>query len=375
MHIGIDISSIVFQRGVSRYTTNLVRSLAAAGTELSLLGYSFGQKQLLNQFAASVLPQSRTHTKIYPLPPKVINHSWSFFGWPNPQQALPGMQLFHSWDWQQPPAMTIPLVSTIHDLAIIKFPETAHPLIKQQHERSWNILKQRQARLIAVSQATKRDLVELLGYPQYLIHVVHEALPEEFRQLTDGISEEDEQEIIKRLHLDKPFILFVGTREPRKNLARLIEAWKPLARDFQLIIVGEAGWDGVSEHQATDQIRFLGRVSDPELSVLYGQASCFAYPSLYEGFGLPILESFHHGTPVVTSDNSGMREVAGNAAELVDPTSTESIQAGLEKVLGESIPDQQKRLQRMIIRQHMFSWDRVAQETLSVYKQTLQELL
>ncbi len=283
------------------------------------------------------------------------------------------MDLFHSWDWMQPPISKIPVVSTIHDLAILHYPETAHPVVLRRHQHAWDYLKMKAAHLIAVSRATKNDLVELLGYPSYLIHVVHEALPEEFRQLVDGITEEEETAIITRLQLSKPFILFVGTREPRKNLARLIEAWTPLASDFQLIVVGAAGWDGVSENQASDQIRFLGTVSDPELSVLYGQASCFAYPSLYEGFGLPILESFHHGTPVVTSDNSGMREVAGNAAVLVDPLSPESIRQGLLTVLNESIAEQQQRLQRMIIRQHMFDWRRVAQETIAVYKLALSE--
>ncbi len=374
MHIGFDITSLVFQRGVSRYTGNLVRSLLAAGTEVSLLGYSMRKKSLLDQFVASIKPKSLIHSSIYPLSPNLVNFTWQYFGWPNPVQSLPGMQLFHSWDWQQPPHMQIPLISTIHDVAILKYPETAHPLVKKRHEQSWSTLKKRQARLIAVSQATKRDLVELLGYPSYLIHVVHEALPEEFRQLTNGITEEEEQMVIQKLNLSKPFVLFVGTREPRKNLARLIEAWRPLASDFQLIVAGESGWDGVSEQQHTDQLRFLGRVTDTELSVLYGQASCFAYPSLYEGFGLPILESFHHGTAVITSDNSGMREVAGNAAELIDPISVESIRKGLTTVLSESIPDQQKRLQRMIIRQQMFSWDRVAHETLAVYKQALSEI-
>jgi len=162
----------------------------------------------------------------------------------------------------------------------------------------------------------------------------------------------------------------VGTREPRKNLLRLIEAWKPLQSQIELLIAGESGWDTTENVQEVG-LRFLGQVSDEELSVLYAEAELFAYPSLYEGFGLPILEAFHHGTPVVTSNNSGMIEVAGNAAELVDPLDVSSITKAIEKILSESNDDQKKRLQRMIIRQQMFSWKKVARETLAVYKKAI----
>ena len=122
MHIGIDISSIVFRRGVSRYTSNLVRSLSAAGTEVSMLGYSYGQKALLEWFSASVQQQSNVTQKILPIPPKLINYAWRFFGWPNPQKLFTNIQMFHYWDWQQPPAMSIPLVTNIQDLGILKVP-------------------------------------------------------------------------------------------------------------------------------------------------------------------------------------------------------------------------------------------------------------
>ena len=173
------------------------------------------------------------------------------------------------------------------------------------------------------------------------------------------------------MKLDKPYILFVGTREPRKNLSRLIEAWQALGNpDLELIVAG-AAWEKGEAEQAVNGLRYLGRVSDEELSVLYSEAAVFAYPSLYEGFGLPILESFHHGTPVVTSNNSALPEIAGNAAELVDAESVESIRLGLQTVLEESSADQQKRLQRMIIRSQMFNWERVAEQTATAYKEAI----
>ena len=378
MHVGIDFTSVIYGRGVSRYTQNLAQALAQnPEVQLSLFGYSLRQKDSLYKAASKVtqaINNSPVATKFLQLPTFAIEKLWQL-GFKPVSKEIRNMDVFHSWDWMQPPDKNIPIVSTIHDLAILKFPETAHPKILAAHETSWKILKQNRSHIIAVSQATKTDVVKLLGYPAYMVHVVHEALPEEFIYAANSLTEEQEEKIKEKLVLNRPYIFFVGTREPRKNLKRLIEAWQPLAPQYDLIIAGDLGWDN-SDSAATEfkyQPRFLGRITDKALSVLYANAEVFAFPSLYEGFGLPILESFHHGTPVVTSNCSGMAEVAGNAAELVDPESVESITQGLQKVLQENVAEQQKRLQRMIIRQQMFNWDKTARETIAVYKQAIQD--
>lgn len=372
MNLGIDFTSVMYARGVSRYTMNLAKALAKNNEiDLTLFGYSLRQKDELERLAAKI---PNTKTKFLRLPPTAIEKLWDF-GVKSVSSYLPNLDVFHSWDWMQPPDTNIPIVSTIHDLALLKFPKTAHPRILKAHEKSWKKLKEHKSHIIAVSQATKTDVVELLGYPSYMVHVVHEAIPGEFLTQAYSLTEEKELEISQKLVLNRPFVFFVGTREPRKNLLRLIEAWQPLAKEYDLLIAGDNGWDESDSDsiQFKYKPRFLGRVNDLELSVLYANASVFAYPSLYEGFGLPILESFHHGTPVVTSNNSGMIEVAGNAAELVDPESVESITKGLEKILGENTEEQKKRLQRMIIRQQMFSWDQAARKTIEVYKQAIKD--
>ncbi|NCS97977.1 MAG: glycosyltransferase family 4 protein [Candidatus Pacebacteria bacterium] len=372
MNIGIDITAIIYNRGVSRYTSNLVRALIESDQDVVLFGSSFRQKKTLVRFAKTL--ESFYHrvipTDFQSWPPSIQTLLWHTLKKSTFSERTQNVSVFHSWDWLQPPDKTIPLVSTIHDLAILKFPENAHPKIVAQHQKAWEILKERKARLIAVSATTKKDIIDLLGYPGYLIDVVHEALPKEVREVGQTMTEERAASIKESLSLTKPYLLFVGTREPRKNLLRLIEAWKPLQSQIELLIAGESGWDTTENVQEVG-LRFLGQVSDEELSVLYAEAELFAYPSLYEGFGLPILEAFHHGTPVVTSNNSGMIEVAGNAAELVDPLDVSSITKAIEKILSESNDDQKKRLQRMIIRQQMFSWKKVARETLAVYKKAI----
>jgi glycosyltransferase involved in cell wall biosynthesis len=372
MKIGVDVTSLLYGRGVSRYTSNLTTALThLKGTELFLYGSSLRRRHELHQLITELLPNQPEERIAVDLYPSQLL-SWLWRGNFAPiSKHFPDLDVFHSWDWQQPPDKNLPLVSTIHDLAILKFPETAHPQVLSMHQRSWQVLKEREAHIIAVSQATKKDIIEHLQIPSYRVHVVQEALPIETTQIAELLTEAQHAEIAQKLHLiEKPYILFVGTREPRKNLVRLIQAWQPLARDFRLLIAGESGWDD-SEHVEGVQPEFLGRVSDAALAVLYSEASLFAYPSLYEGFGLPILEAFYHGTPVLTSNTSSMPEVAGNAAELVDPESVESIRAGLEKLLTEDLTAQQKRLQRMIVRLHMFSWQKAAEETASVYRKAI----
>ncbi len=367
--VGVDISSVVYGRGVSRYTTNLVRCLGQQpDVAVHLYGSSLRQKSKLTNLVSELKPAA---SHIQSLPPRALSWLWSHTTLNSVRSFWPRLQVFHSWDWVQPPDEDLPLVSTIHDLAMLKFPETAHPEILAHHQRAWKTLKARRAHIIAVSRATKLDIMEYLDIPSEQITVIHEALPQEVVAASQSITEEVEAAVVHRLKLDRPYILAVGTREPRKNMDRLIKAWLPLAKEYQLLIAGAAGWDDSDKWLAESkgQLRLLGKVTDQELAVLYSQAEAFAYPSLYEGFGLPILEAFHHGTPVVTSNVSSLPEVAGNAAVLVNPESVESIRDGLKAILSESPTAQQRRAQQMIVRLHLFDWNRVALETTRVYHQ------
>lgn len=369
MKVGFDLTPIIYQRGVGRYTKNLVRALSQRSeVELAGFGYSLRREAKLDRFLEKV---TLKNSAVKSIPPSLMGWLWRF-GLQPVKKSLPEIELFHSWDWLQPPDKNLPLVSTIHDVALLKFADLVPNKIKRHHQRSWDLLKKRNAEIIAVSRATKKDIVNLLGIPAYKVHVVHEALPLEFKNTSQALTEEDVKWVKAKFNLNKPYLLAVGTREPRKNLKRLVEAWRPLSNDYQLLIAGAKGWDE-SEKFNEPGLHFLGPVTDQELAVLYGEAELFCYPSLYEGFGLPILEAFLHGTPVVTSNTSAMPEVAGNAAELVDPESVESIRAGLEKILNEDLEAQRQRLQRMILRQQLFSWERVAAETIAVYEQALVE--
>ncbi len=374
MHIGFDATSLLYNRGVSRYTANVIRELVSLKQDsIYAYGNSFkNSADLTRQISKLGVPKANIAVDAFPI--QVLEKMWQF-GLNPVHKKMPKIEVFHSWDWIQPPDASLPLVSTIHDLAILKFPETAHPTVLAHHQQAWEILKKRNAHIIAVSHSTKKDIVQLLGFNPGLIHVIHEALPIETLHTSAAMTEQKYEHSKAKLGLTRPYILAVGTREPRKNLERLIKAWQPFAKDIDLLIAGEKGWDATETNAAKfpPQLRFMGKVSDQELHVLYEEAEMLAYPSLDEGFGLPILEAFHHGTPVLTSDRSAMPEVAGNAALLINPESVESIRSGISALLNESPAEQKKRLQQMILRLQAFSWRQVAIQSRKVYQIALQD--
>lgn len=368
--VTIDATAIPYHRGVSRYTHNLITALVESGNA-DLTIFCAGGPRHIQQLKNSIKDLPVT-TQFSILPLKIHEWLWKHgFNAPDSNQKQP--HVFHSWDWIQPPVNTAKLVSTIHDLAILKFPETAHPNILKHHQASWEALKKHQAEIIAVSEATKQDCIELLDIPSDSITVIPEALPQALQQVAQQLTVNTKQNIIKKLEIQKPFILFVGTTEPRKNLKRLIQAWQPLAKDLDLIIAGEVGWDSLEtvidpQHSP----KFLGKVSDATLCILYENAQVFAFPSLYEGFGLPILESYFFETPVITSNISSMPEVAGKAGVLVDPLEIDTIRTGITTLLNESKSEQEKRRTNMQLQLRQFTWKKTAQETLQVYQKVLQ---
>src|SRR5207249_1083635 len=189
----------------------------------------------------------------------------------------------------------------------------------------------RRARLVFCnSQSTLADLRRRFPAAADKATVVPLAAGPQFERERSGLDE-----LGARFGLDRPFVLSAGTLEPRKNLVRLIEAFQGLPGDNLLALVGPRGWeDERILQQAGDRIRFLGHVSDEELAGLYSLCTVFCYPSLYEGFGLPVLEALKAGAPVVTSNVSSLPEVAGDAARYVDPRSVEQIREALAELLG-----------------------------------------
>ena len=243
--------------------------------------------------------------------------------------------------------LACPLVVTVHDLAVLRHPETFNQWTRHYSRLCVSRVVRAARIVIAVSEHTKQELVELLATPAEKIRVVPNGVSDVFSP--DGPAEVGD------------YVLAVGTLEPRKNLARLADATRRLG--LELRIAGNTGWGDV--RLGSDGVRLLGRVSDAELARLYRGARCLAYPSLEEGFGIPIVEAMASGTPVVTSRGGATEEVAGEAAVLVDPLDPTSIAGGIEVA-----QERRDELARAgLERARAFDWAETARRTADVYRE------
>ncbi len=293
--------------------------------------------------------------------------------------------VFHIPHRAVPYFIPCPYVVTLHDLDKIVFQEAFGSRLKA--EFVFRVLRHgltHADRIIAVSQATKRDLISLVGVPGHRIEVIHNAIDEQFT-VTD--SEQDRLLTLERYQVDYPFLLYVGNIQPQKNLPRLVEAFAvvqaeleqhPRYGELRLIIIG----DDVAAHpdlrrsvirsRVQHRVRFLGFVSIETLRIFYSSAAAFVFPSLYEGFGLPPLEAMAQGTPVVTSNISSLPEVVGDAAVLVNPENVFDIVRGIRQALLDD--DLRSTLStRGRERAARFSWDRAAESVLDIYRQVAEK--
>lgn len=258
-------------------------------------------------------------------------------------------------------------VVTIHDLCWRRAPATMRRVTRLADAALMPSALRRADRIIAVSHATRDDLVADFPDAAGRVVVVHEA--------ASGATRPHAPDWLAANAVTAPYVLFVGTLEPRKNLARLLRAFAQLPAALastQLVVVGGGGWgDDALDRQARStgigaRLRVLGQVDEAALATLYRDAACLAMPSLYEGFGLPLVEAMAHGTPVLTSNVASMPEVAGDAGMLVDPLDVASITHGLERLLGDAAL--RARLAAAArARSPQFSWARAARETLAVF--------
>jgi glycosyltransferase involved in cell wall biosynthesis len=293
-------------------------------------------------------------TRPLPLPRPALYESWLYLRAPPVQLVAGRVDVIHATTILVPPH-TAPIVVTVHDLAFLHEPGhfTAHG--GRLFRRSLGLIRSRADLVLASSQATVADCVSAGIAVERVRHV---PLGVDARPPADADGAR------RRFGLDRPYLLFVGTLEPRKNLPRLVEAVGRIPTDHILAVAGLAGW-GSGAPANGDRVRLLGFVTDAERDALYAGADAFVYPSLREGFGLPVAEAMAAGTPVVTSRGTATEEVAGGAAVLVDPTDVESIAAGIEQALADRGP----LVAAGRTRAAQLTWARTAEATLAAYRE------
>ncbi len=283
----------------------------------------------------------------------------------------PGLSLVHSLDHVSPAWGAWRSVVTLHDLAFLLYPNTHTPTSRAYYAAAGESARRAQ-RVIAVSQRTASDAVRLLGVDPVRVRVVPEAAGPAFAPKPRDALIALEGRL--RVPLEQPYVLFVGTLEPRKNVALLLRAFAQVRAELEahLLVVGARGWLDESIAIAADDpaVHFLGWLDEQELAVLYSHAGVLALPSLYEGFGLPILEAMACGAPVVSSNAGPLPEVAADAAVLLPPNDPAAWAEALLGVLTQ--PSRAAELRRRgFARARAFSWQRTAELTREVYREAL----
>lgn len=292
---------------------------------------------------------------------------------------LRDVDVFHVGEFYFPPPGAVPYVATIHDVTPQLSPEHHMRLNRRLHEHRLRWVERHANRIIVVSESTRRDLLRVSRISPEVVDLVYEARGHAGAGGSNDIVS-DPAVVLARYGLDRlPYVLMVGTLEPRKNHVRVIQAFGMLADrfpDLRLVLVGGWGWkcgpirQAIESARVRDRIHVLGAVPAGDLTALYAGARVFAFPSLYEGFGIPLLEAMAAGVPILTSNISSMPEVAGDAALLVDPTSVEAIATGLERLHVDDVL--RRRLARLgRERERGFTWARAAQETIATYRRAL----
>jgi glycosyltransferase involved in cell wall biosynthesis len=361
MRVGIDIGKLAGPRdGVGNYVYQLVRALMRVDRENRYLLFGHSAEMAVDRFA-----------QLFGSPPANFTLE---SGSAVPESEI---DLFHGPAYKVPQGLRGRTVFTIHDLTFLTHPEF-HTIANRLHcfKGTLNAVMA-ESRYIAVSAFARQSACDVLGLDEERITVIHHGIDPFF---SPGESEQEWETLRRRHSLRPDYLLFVGTVEPRKNVMRLIRAYEALSEELRrrhmLVIAGGKGWlnsdiyDYAEARLGEDSVRFLGYVGDEDLRALYRFTTAFVYPSVAEGFGLPVLEAMACGAPVVTSDATSLPEVAGDAALLVSPTDVGAIREALERVLG----DDSLRLglkRKGLERSAGFSWERAAEQTIAVYSSCL----
>jgi glycosyltransferase involved in cell wall biosynthesis len=363
MHVLIDARMAgSTQFGIGRYVINLIKNLPKIDKELRL-------SILVNDdFFLKTDEQTGYFTVIK------ANIKWLSI---SEQLYIPSIirkikpDVFHAPSFAVPVIQPCPTVVTIHDLIHLLFPEHYSLLHKAYYGFFLKTALKNAARIITVSQSSKKDLLSHYNIPDAKIEVTYEGVEDSFRPIHD----KNRLNLFKnKYHLPDQFILYVGNRKKHKNLERLVEAYSKFRKQDEsrhyLVLSGlkDKNVERLAfKHKVKEWVVFSGHVDEEEMPLLYNSANLFVFPSLYEGFGLPPLEALACGVPVITSNAASLPEIIGGAGMLVCPQNSEEIAAAMSKVLSDKVL-RKELIEKGMAQAGLFSWEECARKTLMVYR-------
>lgn len=364
--IGVDAHTIGMRKtGNETYMRNLVEQFAEiAPSDLSFTYYNTLPKERVPAMQWNgPVKRLRPHSPMVRIPLSFPLALWR-----------DKVQLAH-FQYVIPPVASCPAIVSIHDISYEFFPDCFHPAERRRMKLLIPFSGRKAAHILTISEFSKQEMIRQYRLPADKITVTYLGASEAFRPMPDAARHVSEQ-----FGLTGSYVLGVGNLQPRKNLIRLIKAYAALRLpgriEHDLVLVGQPAWRGSDVFAEIERlgigqwVRTTGYVSESDLVALYSAADVFVYPSIYEGFGLPVLEAMACGAPVITTHVSSLPEVAGDAAILVDPMSESELSHALERV----IHDRALRsdlIARGFDQARRFSWRRTAEETLQAYRQHL----
>ncbi len=390
MKIGVDIRVLMDKQysGISEYTAKLLSEILHQDQNNEYKLFYNSYQDLTERL--SVWERGNAQVKGLHYPNKIFNYFLQkILGYPLIDQVLGGVDLFWSPHFNftklSGPESGLKKVITVHDLSFLRYPEFFSRRKNFWHQ-SLGVIKELQAAeaIVAVSENTKNDIIELAGVPADKISIIYSG-----NNVTKRDWQPDEvNACVEKFGLNNPYILYVGNIEPRKNISGLIKAFNEIKglgeeaiqsgvvnnyENLELVLAGAPGWKNTriySDWQASpyrNSIKFIGYVSANEKEILYSRAAVFAYPSFYEGFGFPPLEAMAYGVPVVCSNVSSLPEIVAEAAVMINPNEPSEIAQALQLVLTDN------RLREKLIaagyaRTRLFTWEKAAAEYLELFK-------
>src|SRR3990167_1008301 len=362
MNIGIDLyEANVNQRvGIGQFAHHVISELYRLEKHNFIL---FSPRDPLPD-----LPKARTNWRY------VVGKPGSFWT----VRQLPGLikkenvDVFFSPTHYLPWFTSVPKVMAIMDVSYLRYPELFQARDLLQLKLMTNYSVQRARKILTISEFSKQEIIEHYKYPKDNIEVTYPGINRKIKDKIITLDDNYQNKILKTHGIDRRYLLFVGTLQPRKNLERLIAAFERLKSEVQLIIVGKKGWlwkpiiKRIQKSPKRERIKLLDFVSEEELFCLYNAADCFVLPSLYEGFGIPVVEAMFMGCPVVVSNTSSLPEIAGDAGIYVNPQEVSSIATGITNALQLKPTERRNLIQKGYRQAAQFSWETCARKTLSV---------